>query len=149
MTLRRSLQRQSNRVGLVYPEGFQEQIRYGVDGWIAFDPVSQRESPERIRGGYGEGHKIEVNLLNQWCRRGESNPRPRDYETLALPLSYAGEVQLFMLRRKGQKCQGAGGEPEARALCGLQVQLGRDREWYFSTIQVGTSVPLPLAVLER
>jgi hypothetical protein len=26
----------------------------------------------------------------QWCRRGESNPRPRDYETLALPLSYAG-----------------------------------------------------------
>src|SRR6185312_1935861 len=25
-----------------------------------------------------------------WCRRGESNPRPRDYETLALPLSYAG-----------------------------------------------------------
>jgi hypothetical protein len=26
----------------------------------------------------------------KWCRRGESNPRPRDYETLALPLSYAG-----------------------------------------------------------
>src|SRR5258708_9984708 len=24
-----------------------------------------------------------------WCRRGGSNPRPRDYETLALPLSYA------------------------------------------------------------
>ena len=28
----------------------------------------------------------------KWCRRGESNPRPRDYETLALPLSYAGTV---------------------------------------------------------
>jgi hypothetical protein len=27
---------------------------------------------------------------SRWCRRGESNPRPRDYETLALPLSYAG-----------------------------------------------------------
>src|SRR5580700_2243681 len=27
---------------------------------------------------------------NKWCRRRESNPRPRDYETLALPLSYAG-----------------------------------------------------------
>ena len=27
---------------------------------------------------------------DSWCRRGESNPRPRDYETLALPLSYAG-----------------------------------------------------------
>jgi hypothetical protein len=29
--------------------------------------------------------------LRHWCRRGESNPRPRDYETLALPLSYAGK----------------------------------------------------------
>jgi hypothetical protein len=35
---------------------------------------------------------------NEWCRRGESNPRPRDYETLALPLSYAGKLQFFMLR---------------------------------------------------
>ena len=33
-----------------------------------------------------------------WCRRRESNPRPRDYETLALPLSYAGTKQLIMLR---------------------------------------------------
>jgi hypothetical protein len=29
---------------------------------------------------------------SEWCRRGESNPRPRDYETLALPLSYAGKT---------------------------------------------------------
>ena len=29
-------------------------------------------------------------MKKNWCRRGESNPRPRDYETLALPLSYAG-----------------------------------------------------------
>ena len=27
------------------------------------------------------------NAVNDWCRLGESNPRPRDYETLALPLS--------------------------------------------------------------
>src|SRR5437016_2533464 len=40
-----------------------------------------------------------------WCRRGESNPRPRDYETLALPLSYAGMTQFFMLRIRQQKCQ--------------------------------------------
>ena len=26
-----------------------------------------------------------------WCRRWDSNPRPRDYETLALPLSYTGK----------------------------------------------------------
>jgi hypothetical protein len=26
----------------------------------------------------------------RWCRRWDLNPRPRDYETLALPLSYTG-----------------------------------------------------------
>jgi hypothetical protein len=45
--------------------------------------------------------KVEIN----WCRRGESNPRPRDYETLALPLSYAGLKQSFMLRTRRQMCQ--------------------------------------------
>ncbi len=34
-----------------------------------------------------------MNITEDWCRRGESNPRPRDYETLALPLSYAGMKQ--------------------------------------------------------
>src|SRR5438034_4044576 len=43
----------------------------------------------------------------EWCRRGESNPRPRDYETLALPLSYAGLEQPLMLRIRLQRCQGA------------------------------------------
>src|SRR5712692_2340897 len=38
----------------------------------------------RIRKVVRQGRQME------WCRRGESNPRPRDYETLALPLSYAG-----------------------------------------------------------
>jgi hypothetical protein len=32
---------------------------------------------------------------DHWCRRGESNPRPRDYETLALPLSYAGQKPIL------------------------------------------------------
>ena len=41
----------------------------------------------------------------EWCRRGESNPRPRDYETLALPLSYAGTKQHFMLRSVRRRCQ--------------------------------------------
>src|ERR1700756_3938246 len=40
-----------------------------------------------------------------WCRRGESNPRHRDYETLALPLSYAGPRQCSMLRTSEQRCQ--------------------------------------------
>jgi hypothetical protein len=37
----------------------------------------------------------EQRLGNYWCRRGESNPRPRDYETLALPLSYAGTKTIL------------------------------------------------------
>src|SRR5438034_4568427 len=45
--------------------------------------------------------------VKSWCRRGESNPRPRDYETLALPLSYAGVKQPLMLRIRLQRCQGA------------------------------------------
>ena len=36
-------------------------------------------------------------IKKAWCRRGESNPRPRDYETLALPLSYAGTKVMVIL----------------------------------------------------
>src|SRR6266404_2255222 len=59
----------------------------------------------RSRGvvaGYGSQFAVRNVLLiktKECCRRGESNPRPRDYETLALPLSYAGGKQLFILRR--------------------------------------------------
>jgi hypothetical protein len=28
--------------------------------------------------------------ITSWSRRGDLNPRPSDYESLALPLSYAG-----------------------------------------------------------
>ena len=38
-----------------------------------------------------------------WCRRGESNPRPRDYETLALPLSYAGPKGNFHATKQRMK----------------------------------------------
>src|SRR5271157_2633256 len=31
----------------------------------------------------------------EWCRRWDSNPRPRDYETLALPLSYTGTPRIL------------------------------------------------------
>ncbi len=47
-----------------------------------------------------------MNITEEWCRRGESNPRPRDYETLALPLSYAGMKQSTMLRIRLRRCQG-------------------------------------------
>jgi hypothetical protein len=44
------------------------------------------------------GNTLMAIYAQKWCRRRESNPRPRDYETLALPLSYAGTKQLIMLR---------------------------------------------------
>ncbi len=50
--------------------------------------------------------RVFCGLEIMWCRRGESNPRPRDYETLALPLSYAGLMQFFMLRIRPRMCQG-------------------------------------------
>jgi hypothetical protein len=43
--------------------------------------------------GSSAGLRLRIRIDEEskdWCRRGESNPRPRDYETLALPLSYAG-----------------------------------------------------------
>jgi hypothetical protein len=32
-------------------------------------------------------------IKQKWCRRWDSNPRPKDYETFALPLSYTGQVK--------------------------------------------------------
>ena len=37
----------------------------------------------------------------EWCRRWDSNPRPRDYETLALPLSYTGTNQTYHAMGRG------------------------------------------------
>ena len=41
-----------------------------------------------------------------WCRRLDSNQRPRDYETLALPLSYTGtmgsDLSLVYIRCYGR-----------------------------------------------
>ena len=45
------------------------------------------------------------NTREIWCRRRESNPRPRDYETLALPLSYAGTRQFPIVRTIRGECQ--------------------------------------------
>ena len=50
----------------------------------------QTHEPKRkVRGKTRVCSSLQIKK-EEWCRRGESNPRPRDYETLALPLSYAG-----------------------------------------------------------
>lgn len=42
-----------------------------------------------------------------WCRRGESNPRPDAYETSALPLSYRGisftsHLRVYVAQKTGK-----------------------------------------------
>jgi hypothetical protein len=60
--------------------------------------------PKMLAGSGDPGRKEN---RRSWCRRRESNPRPRDYETLALPLSHAGTIaQLSMLWFRFRQCQG-------------------------------------------
>src|SRR5438094_10377752 len=69
-------------------------------------PESQRRVHARVHQTACACNSFQIKK-KEWCRRGESNPRPRDYETLALPLSYAGRTQSFMLRIRLRMCQGA------------------------------------------
>ena len=69
-------------------------------------PESQRRVHARVHEKACACNSFQIKK-KEWCRRGESNPRPRDYETLALPLSYAGRTQSFMLRIRLRMCQGA------------------------------------------
>jgi hypothetical protein len=65
-------------------------------------------------------------VSNQWCRRRDSNSRPRDYETLALPLSYTGKKQRPMLRMLSNHCQAGKDNLEASNRLGPNVieQMG-------------------------
>jgi hypothetical protein len=79
-------------------------------GWPLRSPcreLSWEVSSWKEINGSRDGPRILTDKrVQNWCRRGESNPRPRDYETLALPLSYAGMTQFFMLRIRLRTCQG-------------------------------------------
>src|SRR5580700_8017592 len=63
-----------------------------------------RSSATRTSNKKGDG--------NKWCRRRESNPRPRDYETLALPLSYAGTKTILHATEDEPEGQAEGKCPE-------------------------------------
>ena len=56
-----------------------------------------------------------------WCRRRESNPRPRDYETLALPLSYAGTRTILNATKQAANVSSIPADryfPDLRAFAG-------------------------------
>jgi hypothetical protein len=40
----------------------------------------------------------------KWSRRSELNRRPTDYESVALPLSYAGRLAIFAPQPLGKQC---------------------------------------------
>src|SRR5271154_1102874 len=85
------------------------------------------------------------NIEIYWCRRGESNPRPRDYETLALPLSYAGIRQFFMLRTRRQMCQAfsARGSILHRNITNLRLpEQSAKRSFLFPDLPLDGWVPL-------
>src|ERR1700692_3296452 len=102
---------------------------------------------QTLRASYAavtRDEKIEAKFFNgHWCRRGESNPRPRDYETLALPLSYAGT---------GPSCYGyrpGGGKTSAPSCQTMWFDSLRTRPSLglnagASPIKTSTKVPLTL-----
>ena len=54
--------------------------------------------PGAFGGGFDVGHNF---FLLRWCQGGESNSRPRAYESPALPLSYPGFRQRRPVARGG------------------------------------------------
>jgi hypothetical protein len=74
---------------------------FTICGHIIFRDVDEPMAAVRSKAFDGNAQRL------KWCRRGESNPRPRDYETLALPLSYAGAATIVDAKVRFEKCQGA------------------------------------------
>jgi hypothetical protein len=74
----------------------------------AWKPMKLQLKREALEKRNTAGNDLISRKKQKWCRRGESNPRPRDYETLALPLSYAGTGITSMLKVGSAQCQGVG-----------------------------------------
>src|SRR6266853_6364737 len=54
---------------------------------------------------------------DRWCRRRDSNSRPRDYETLALPLSYTGENKALHVTDAFRALSSRERVPETNSAC--------------------------------
>ena len=64
-----------------------------------------------------------MDLSNEWCRRRDSNSRPRDYETLALPLSYTGKNKALHVTDAFQGLSSKERVPETNSACPSQLEL--------------------------
>jgi hypothetical protein len=81
--------RQCYSLRLVYEP--QKQLEDDVQQTWRRDPILSMFGTQRLRREERQGPNLFIVGGKTWCRRWDSNPRPRDYETLALPLSYTGK----------------------------------------------------------
>jgi hypothetical protein len=66
--------------------------------------VSIKIAPDRVRAGFGTHGETAVFIGEAWCRRTESNCRPRPYQGRALPLSYGGPRRIGQCHRPVNPC---------------------------------------------
>src|SRR4051794_24228824 len=72
----------------------------------------------RKDGGSGGRNEIP---RKKWCQRRDLNPRPKAYESSALPLSYSGtkSVSKYPGRSPSVKCNDAGGTTDCSVFYGF------------------------------
>jgi hypothetical protein len=106
-------------------------------------------TPPGLMGQALQGSEMRAiaRFLCDWCRRRESNPRPRDYETLALPLSYAGAKQSSMLRSRSRKCQG-GSQKRMVAQTSIRAP-GSAGKWCCKALRAHAQLPWNQYLLKR
>jgi hypothetical protein len=74
-----------------------------------FNSIIDSLSANKIKRGYPGG----ITSQYHWSRRWDSNPRPADYESAALPLSYAGLGRMFHeLLSRDREDGSATGQPQ-------------------------------------
>ncbi len=80
----------------LWPKGHECSQKFADDFWVK----RRRFSSCCLPHAYPTKTGYRVNLCNPlipWSRRWDSNPRPADYESAALPLSYAGLQKCLAL----------------------------------------------------
>ncbi len=72
--------------------GSERSLRFAREGFEAAQGAAiAGRAHDGLTGAFGGGFDIgHIGDVLLWCQRGESNSRPRAYESPALPLSYPG-----------------------------------------------------------
>ena len=92
----------------------------------------------------GRERKSPSTPWNPWCRSGDLNPGPTDYESVALPLSYFGIIQREIAgKRKLGKChahpwRGVTSHGSQNSIVSVDVQGGEPAQFEHFTRESGT-----------